>query len=165
MHTIMKAGSKWLLQCCLCAFVRSEALMPARIRYSSRRKIICDLILRTFEQVSTCFLKDPLFGSRSDDVLLCAAILIGQADRRPMTAAKLADACGIPRPTVVRKLRELEEAGVVIMQDSQATLALDRVNDPEMIAAVEAITAGIIRAAAELSKMDSKAIAREEIDK
>lgn len=57
------------------------------------------------------------FGTRAGDLLLRSAIYVGTVEGRPLTVAKLATYVGIPRPTVVRRLRELERRGLVVRID------------------------------------------------
>lgn len=53
------------------------------------------------------------FGTQVGDLLVRAGIYLGTIEAQPMTAAKLAAYVGIPRPTVVRRLRALERRGLV----------------------------------------------------
>jgi DNA-binding MarR family transcriptional regulator len=57
------------------------------------------------------------FGTRASDLLLRSAIYVGTVEGRPLTVAKLATYVGIPRPTVVRRLRALERRGLVVRID------------------------------------------------
>jgi IclR helix-turn-helix domain len=52
-------------------------------------------------------------GAHTADLLICSAVYLGTTAGRPMTAAKLAAYVGIPRPTVIRHLRELERRRLV----------------------------------------------------
>jgi DNA-binding transcriptional ArsR family regulator len=45
-----------------------------------------------------------------------ACRILGALDERPMPAAALADACGMSRPTVYRRLDRLEAVGLVTAQ-------------------------------------------------
>jgi len=102
---------------------------------------------------------DVKFGSRADDLVLCCAIFVGEAEGKPMTAAKLADYAGIPRPTVARKLREMIGTGVITLSAGGQVRVDQRV---DLSAVAESIVRGVHlvrRAAADLSKMDIDAIA------
>ena len=59
------------------------------------------------------------FGSQTGDLLIRAAIYLGTIEGRPMKSAKLAAYVGIPRPTVVRRLRSLERRGLVELRDKK----------------------------------------------
>jgi hypothetical protein len=57
------------------------------------------------------------FAANADDLLLVAAVFVGQEEGKTMPAAKFAAYAGLPRPTAVRKLKELEAAGIVTALD------------------------------------------------
>lgn len=115
-------------------------------------------------KISRDMLHDDRFGARADDVVLVCAIFVGQGEGKPMTATKLAEYAGMPRPTVVRKLRELECAGLVRMLDGKrAILVGDMVGTPESKAATEIFTKLINSAATKLSKMDTRPVASRKV--
>lgn len=134
--------------------------MPSRITSSGLRLATCRFILAVVRGVSEHYLGNEAFGSHADDALLCCAILIGQIERRPMTAAKLAAYVGMARPTVVRKLRALQERGLVLLRDGTASLPIDRVNalTPDIIE--EMLSPSFHKLSTELSRMDTKVVAR-----
>lgn len=53
------------------------------------------------------------FGSRASLLLIGAAVYLSTIENNPMTASKLAGFIGMPRATVIRKLRTLCRRGVV----------------------------------------------------
>lgn len=53
------------------------------------------------------------FGSRTHLLLIGAAVYTSTIEGRPMTASKLAAFVGMPRPTVIRRLRTLSRLGAV----------------------------------------------------
>ncbi|MCC8968188.1 helix-turn-helix domain-containing protein [Bradyrhizobium sp. Pear76] len=53
------------------------------------------------------------FGSRASLMLIATAVYLGTLEERPMTATKLADYVGMPRATVIRRLRSLCRRGAV----------------------------------------------------
>lgn len=57
--------------------------------------------------------KQAQFGSRAALLLIGAAVYISTIEGRPITAKKLAGFVGIPRATVVRRLRTLNRLGVL----------------------------------------------------
>lgn len=64
--------------------------------------------------LSWMLLRERRFTSNAADVLLICAVAIGDLEARPMTAFKLAQYIGMPRPTVVRKLARMARAGLVV---------------------------------------------------
>ncbi|MGA4421490.1 helix-turn-helix domain-containing protein [Ralstonia nicotianae] len=63
--------------------------------------------------LSIALLREPKFASRAGDVLLLVGVAIGDAEGKPMTAYKLAQYIGMPRPTVIRRLARMARAGLV----------------------------------------------------
>lgn len=117
-------------------------------------------MMRTAVEV---FLQEDGIARFADEALLCTAMFIGQAEGKPMTAAKIAEYIGMPRPSAIRKLHSLKIRGVVRQVDNRRwCIAVDV---PEINARVSAAERAqrdnIRRATAKLSKMDSAAIARQ----
>lgn len=71
------------------------------------------LLLDLTRVLSAGLLGQDRFGASADDLLLVAAVAVGEAEGKPLSAWKLAEQAGIPRPSVVRKLTELEAIGLV----------------------------------------------------
>lgn len=94
------------------------------------------------------------------DAVLIAAVYVGQMEGRPMTAYKLAQFCGITRPTVVRKIRELVAAGLLEMHEGVPRVPVHIIEGEAFAANVTELAALINKAARDLSKLDTKAIAR-----
>lgn len=53
------------------------------------------------------------FGSRTHLLLIGAAVFLGTIEGRPLTATKLAAFVGMPRATVIRRLRTLCRRGAI----------------------------------------------------
>ena len=74
-----------------------------------------------------------------------------------MSAAKLAEYAGMPRPTVIRKLDRLERIGLVRLVDKRrAILVGDMVGTEAAREATEVFTRIINDAATELAKLDRR---------
>lgn len=133
--------------------------MPARIKKAKPRLVISRLAMKLIQLVDVSFTKTGKFGSSADDVMLLLGIYIGQAEGRPMTAGKLAEYVGIPRATVIRKTREMQERGWLDQSEGAAlTVPLHRLNSPDVMQSVEDATSAIIKAAADLSKLDANPV-------
>jgi predicted ArsR family transcriptional regulator len=94
--------------------------------------------------------------------LVGAAIYVGQLEGHPMTASKIADYIGMPRPTVIRKLHALAADGFVV-RNGRTTWELNTKNSDIQArtdAVVERHMQLIRKASTELSRLDSVAIAR-----
>ena len=56
---------------------------------------------------------DTRFGAGIADRLIIVVVFIGMVEDRAMTASRIADEVGLPRPTVLRRLAALETSGAV----------------------------------------------------
>lgn len=93
------------------------------------------------------------------DAVLIAAVYVGQTEGRPMSAHKLSQFCGITRPTVVRKIRELVAAGLLEIHNGAPRIPLHSINSDAFRANTKELAAIVNRAARDLSKLDTKPIA------
>lgn len=73
--------------------------------------------------MSWALLRERRFGARAADVLILMGVMIGEAEGKPLSAYKLAELVGVPRPTVIRKLAKLKRDGLV-MQDHRKRYTL-----------------------------------------
>ena len=134
--------------------------MPTRIKAAKQRAEVAKLLIWLMRYVCIEYMNEEMFGAASGDVLLCCAIFVGQVELRPMTPGKLADYIGMPRPTVIRRLKALVKRELVEMSpDGKASLTINSLNHDQLVATVPGLLQRIHRAAAVLSKMDSKPIA------
>ncbi|AWM87343.1 helix-turn-helix domain-containing protein [Microvirga sp. 17 mud 1-3] len=124
-----------------------------------REPVVARLVLALVCEISRSILNQERFGTHADTVILCCAIHVGHAEGRPMSASKLADYAGMPRPTVIRKLRELEACGA-IERTAGGGFVMSRTHAFYGRGAMISEAARLIhKAAGKLSKMDSKGIA------
>ncbi|MCW0101048.1 helix-turn-helix domain-containing protein [Burkholderia pseudomallei] len=63
--------------------------------------------------LSWMLLRERRFASNAPDVLLICAVAIGDLEAKPLTAYKLADFIGMPRPTVIRRLAAMARSGLM----------------------------------------------------
>lgn len=133
--------------------------MPSRIKMGRERAEVCKLIIWLVRHVCVEYMSDENFGASSGDVLLCCAILVGQVERRAMTPGNLADYIGMPRTTVTRRLKVLARRELVELVDGKAYLTIESLNRDPRMGTVHVMLQRVHRAAAVLSKMDSKPIA------
>lgn len=133
--------------------------MPGRIKASSQRAELTKLVVWLVRYVCVQYMGDEKFGASSGDVVLCCAVFIGQAEGRPMTPAKIAEYIGMPRPTVIRRLKALEERGLIEITGGKAICPLEKLNRPHLITTLDDVSRRIHRASVCLSKMDSNPIA------
>lgn len=126
--------------------------MPGEIIQTQQRVIVAKLLLDILRDFGASQLKTERFGTHSDDLLLHAALFIGQAEGRPMTAAKLATYAGLARPSVVRRLNEWSAAGLVERQGAGYVLPLAIVNSKGARQAAEAAQRRVVAAAQALNQ-------------
>lgn len=132
--------------------------MPERIPQVGQRVAVIRLVVWLVRSVAQDYLAAEMAASVADDAILCCAILIGQVDRRPMTATKLCQYIGMPRPTVFRKVRDMEKRGLVAIVNRKVMLPADKVVESGLIETVSAACRQIHRISEELSKLDGHAV-------
>lgn len=122
---------------------------------AQQRLVIVKMLIELMRIYVDAYFEDGRSGSTCSDMLLCAAVFTGQAEGRPMTAGKLAEFAGIPRPTVIRRLAALEQDGILERSNGVYCIRGDLLNSSAVTAAADGAMRQVIRAAAKLSKMDS----------
>lgn len=80
-------------------------------------------VLDVMRSLSKAILRQQRFGSHAGDLLLMCAVAIGHLEAKPMGASQLSRYVGMARPTVIRRLRAMERAGLVV-RDGYARYSL-----------------------------------------
>lgn len=123
--------------------------------------ITARLLLDIMRCVSVVFLSEDSASLSHDFAIICVGLFIGQAEGKPMTAAKLASYIGMPRPTLIRKLRELHRSGIAKQAMKGWHINTDNPQVRARLDACKSETLHLLRkATAELSRLDSMAIER-----
>ena len=133
--------------------------MPRQIKHVDHRVVTVKTTLEIMRLFSTAYFKAKHYGSCATDFVVVAAVFVGQAEGRPLNASKISNFAGLPRPTVIRKLAELQTAGIVARQGNAYSVPPDVANSNEIVNAAMAARKQIVDAAAKLSKLDTKGIA------
>jgi DNA-binding transcriptional ArsR family regulator len=140
--------------------MRKGLPMPQAKRYAQgliASKLLLVLVKTLAERMNSDGLEKPALA----DVILICAVFVGQAERRPMSAAKIAEYVGIPRPTAIRHLARLEAAGM-LRQDAKKHWSIP-FDDKRRLGHLDATSATLAshlrRAAEELSKLDASNVA------
>lgn len=133
-----------------------------RIKRTENGIIISRLMIDMMRTSVAIFLQQDNATTYSDELMMCAAIFIGQAEGKPFTAGKIASYIGMPRPTVVRKLHSLCRRGFIVRSDGKRwSIALDRDDISARVNNnIKLLGNHIQRAASDLSRLDSLPIAR-----
>lgn len=87
--------------------------------------------------------------------MMCA-IYSGMATNGPMTVSKLSEAIGVPRPTVYRKFKRMQDIGLAGIDSSGGiVLSIAKVSEPSAVEAHKRIAKAIRQANQRLSELDS----------
>jgi hypothetical protein len=122
--------------------------------------ILARFMMQIMKVNASILLGSDTSASEAGDILICVAIWMAQVENRPMTANKLAAYIGMPRPTVIRRLRELKARNLVIDVDTKWRLNLEADdNDQKVAAIIDANLQHMRDACQKLSKVDSRPVA------
>lgn len=104
----------------------------------------------------TAYFDDDNLASNSDLLLLCMAVGVGQMEGKPMSALKLAQYIGMPRPTAMRKLAELQALGLIQRPTrSKYTFGILETPSPVHARVIAALDRRVRDASTELSRLDT----------
>lgn len=131
--------------------------MPSHVQKAppDRRAIVCRLALDLIRVGARTLFGNVPAAPRALDVLLLCAVTVGVVEARPMNAGKLSHFGGIPRPTAARRLAALQSTGVVSRLPGGGYQTGPALPDDKANAAAQECTRLILRAAAQLSKLDT----------
>jgi len=118
------------------------------IRHARERAIVAAAMLDVMRAFGAAYLGTARFGAHADEITLLMAVFIGTAEARPMTAAKIAEYAGVPRPSAIRKLDRLAKRGVVEKIGRRYLLPASVANSAPVMRAADAARKRIRRAAA-----------------
>lgn len=123
------------------------------------RLMIAHLTLKLMQHYSTALLQNQHYGKNAQDIIILLGVAVGTHEKKPMTAAKLAEFICIPRPTIVRRVAGLVDAGLLRL-DTRKLIYLSEIADKRASKAAPILNkSAIMRTAAFLSKLDNKPIA------
>lgn len=107
-------------------------------------------------EISLAYHETERFGEHIDDIMIGAAMIIGDAEGRAMCATDIAEFIGMPRATIVRKLKEYERDGYAAARKEgrRVVYELTTRSEHRAVERVRKIIAAFQRCAHELSKMD-----------
>lgn len=113
------------------------------IRERDERLRICRLMIAMAKMINAdIFGPGSNFGAELDTIYIACAVLVGHAERRPMTANKIALFLGMPRTTVLRKLRRLLKLDIVVEKERKYFVSPQRLaNDEQVVAKLSAAIA------------------------
>lgn len=131
------------------------------LAYSAERAIFAGAVLDIMRGFSKCAIDSPDIGKHAELLLILLAVIYGHAQGRPMTSSDLAGFLGMPRATVVRKLREAVAAGYVesLTVGQRRVVLFPKANHPSKVANLATTLNRALDQFGKLSKMDTKALA------
>jgi hypothetical protein len=97
-------------------------------------------------------LREPHF----EQTVILAAVALGELEGRPFQTSKLAEFLGVPRPTLVRRLRGMAEEGLIERRAGHYFANPGTINSPEMNALTDRLTEMILSTARELQAVREK---------
>lgn len=125
------------------------------------RALIASAVLDLHRAWVRTYFDKKAFGSHADEFLLCMAIIVGQAEGRPMNATKLATLAGLPRPTVMRKLAAFQMRGLVRkVPPNGYAMNPDTLNSCEARRSVDASISKLARLYSQLSILDTRSVSK-----
>lgn len=128
--------------------------MPHRTKFARRddRLAIAHMLVEVAKSYHSIIYPEGNFAANIDGVFISACVFIGDAEHKPMSATKIAHYLGMPRTTVLRKLKDLEARDVIRRHGNVYLISPSRSDKPPVQSKVEK---AVRRAAAALSKMDT----------
>lgn len=129
--------------------------MSTEIRQAAQRAFIIKQTMELWRAASRAWFGEERFATRADDLFLCWSILVGQIEGRPMNASKLAEFSGLPRPTVLRKVRKLEAEGIVARAGGDFCIVPEFANSEPLTELARHMVRAVKDGGAKLSKMDT----------
>ena len=129
-------------------------MMPQRIAYAHERRVVGTLLLNLLFAIfehNEAHLK-RYFGASLETMIVGIAVLLTPLASHPASVSRLAQQLGVPKRTVVHKLRELAAAGAVIKQGSHylANYEVFATADPETAAHINRMKEAILSACEKL---------------
>ncbi|MCB1466667.1 MAG: hypothetical protein KDK08_05890 [Rhizobiaceae bacterium] len=126
--------------------------MPDRIAHAQERRVITALILDLIAISNALNAEDGMM--HVDLYVIGCAVLMGQLENRPMNARKISHYVGAPRSTVIRKLQQLMESGVVVKAEGNTfRIDPDWLNRSMPRSKLDRLKRRILRSAVELNKL------------
>lgn len=134
--------------------------MPRSLKNAEQRGIVMKMTIEIVVTFCKAYFDGERPADRVNDMLICGALVVGQAEGHPLNASKVSEWTTMARPTVIRRLAVLEKKGFVQRHGNVFKVRDDRVNKDAIDTAGSTARALIMSAAAQLSKLDSKGVDR-----
>ena len=98
--------------------IRAERHKAAKglrtVKVARQRLVLCRLMIEIMRNLHGVYApKGEPFGTRLETLFVGLCVALGQFDERPFSVAKIAAYMHVPRTTVIRRLGQLQDWGLV----------------------------------------------------
>jgi DNA-binding transcriptional ArsR family regulator len=132
-----------------------NTVMP--ILYVPERRIVLRLIAELRRDTSGHYLSGAGTQEAQELTSVMGSVYLADLAGKPATASMLSRTTGIPRATILRRLKRLSKAGVVECVERRYRVVRAVVNSPESVSLLKRSVARIKEAAQKLSRLDEDA--------
>ena len=129
-----------------------NTVMP--ILHAPERRIVIRLMVELRRDTSSHYLSGAGAEESYELTSVMGSIYLADLAGRPATASMLSRTTGIPRATVLRRLKRLSKAGIVECVEGRYRVVRAVVNSPESVCLLKRSVARIKEAARKLSRLD-----------
>lgn len=134
--------------------------MPKAIKNGEHRRVVLKMTIDMVVLFCKAYFDGERPADNMNDMMICAALVVGQVEGHPLNASKVAAWVSMARPTVTRRLASLEKRGLIQRSGMTFKVHKEVVNSDRVLAVGVHARDLIVSAAAQLTKLDSKAVAR-----
>lgn len=123
---------------------------------SPLRGMVAKTIIEVLRGFSIVNFGNPSVCGAIEENLIVAAIVVGQTEGRLLSASDISAYIGLPRPTVIRKLRTVAMARILgkVNEGSRACYFIKEPNTPRGLDDLRKVMVAIKQCCDRLSKMD-----------
>lgn len=133
-----------------------DPTVPTMVR-GEARGLVSKTLIEVLRALTMSIFDTPNLGDRVEEILIVAAIVVGQAEGRLMCASDIANYVGLPRATVIRKLRTVDMARMLgkAKQGNRACYYIKDPNNEKGLVHVRKAMFALKQCCEQLSKMDT----------
>lgn len=133
-----------------------DNITPPMVK-AETRGLIAKTIIEVLRGFTVVNFGSQRLGELIEENLIAAAIVIGQAEGRLLSASDIAAYIGLPRATVVRKLRRVAMLRMLgkAKDGNRVVYFIKDPNDEKVVGEIQKIMATIRQCCDRLSKMDT----------
>lgn len=121
------------------------------------RALVAKTLLEAMRAYGRVNFGSDQLGETIAETLIVAAIVVGQAEGKPMTASDISHYIGLPRPTVIRKLANVAAHRRLgrIKDGARVCYVLEDLEDESIVSGARTIVGNVLRLCRKLSKMNT----------